>query len=199
MNGMKTANRIVLRTGLLAIALSLGASTSARAQGYIIPFIGYNFGGDSGSACLTITNCQDKKLNVGLTLGSAGTLIGFEEEFGYAKNFYGEVPGVKNSVLTLMTNLMVGPKIGFVRPYAVAGLGFMRAHADLSTGSLLSITDNAFGWDLGGGLMITGGHVGLRGDIRYFHAFQDLTLAGISVSSTKLDFGRASAGLVLQF
>ena len=42
-------------------------------------------------------------------------------------------------------------------------------------------------------------NVGIRGEIRYFHAFKDLELAGITLSDTKLDFGRAAAALVLKF
>jgi hypothetical protein len=47
--------------------------------------------------------------------------------------------------------------------------------------------------------MLMFGHVGVRGDLRYFHAFQDITFLGVAISKLKLDFGRASAGLVLQF
>jgi hypothetical protein len=47
-------------------------------------------------------------------------------------------------------------------------------------------------------MMITAGHIGIRGDIRHFHSFQN-QLLGASLAKTKLDFGRASAGLVLQF
>ena len=54
--------------------------------------------------------------------------------------------------------------------------------------------------DIGGGLMVfVGGHVGIRGDLRYFHAFQNLNVLGFSLSDPKLDFGRASAALVLTF
>ena len=44
-----------------------------------------------------------------------------------------------------------------------------------------------------------GSHVGLRGDIRYFHAFQDRTILGLTLSDSKIDFGRASVGVVLKF
>ena len=44
-----------------------------------------------------------------------------------------------------------------------------------------------------------GSHFGVRGDIRYVHAFQDLTVQGFTLSNTKLNYGRASGGLVLKF
>jgi hypothetical protein len=66
--------------------------------------------------------------------------------------------------------------------------------------SLLTTDNNDFGWDVGGGVFIFfGEHVGVRGDIRHFHSFEDLTIAGIPLGDTSLDFGRASAALVLKF
>jgi hypothetical protein len=41
--------------------------------------------------------------------------------------------------------------------------------------------------------------VGVRGDVRYFHSFQDQTIAGFVLSNPKLSFGRASAALMLMF
>ena len=42
-------------------------------------------------------------------------------------------------------------------------------------------------------------HFGVRGDLRYFHAFQDLEILGIPIADTKLDFGRLSGGVVFKF
>lgn len=65
--------------------------------------------------------------------------------------------------------------------------------------SLLDNSNSHLGWDLGGGLMIFAGqHLGVRGDIRHFHTFQNLSL-GLPLGRTKLDFGRASAALVVRF
>lgn len=179
-----------------ACALTLGVSSAAHAQGFISPFVGYNFGGDAG--CRGIGECKDTHSNIGVSLGTAG-LIGFEEEFAYAKNFFGDTPGVSSSVLTLMSNLMIAPKIVVVRPYAVIGVGLIKSHAEFDTASLLDTTNNDFGWDVGGGLMLMFGHFGVRGDVRYFHAFQDVSIAGFTLSDEKLDYGRASAGVVFSF
>jgi hypothetical protein len=73
-----------------------------------------------------------------------GSVAGFEEELAYAKNFFGSAPGLDSSILTLMSNVMIAPKIGPVRPYGLVGLG-------------------------------------------------------LTVSNTKVSFGRASAGVVLKF
>jgi hypothetical protein len=42
-------------------------------------------------------------------------------------------------------------------------------------------------------------HVGVRGDVRYFRAFQDQTLLGISLGDTKLGFGRVAGALLVTF
>jgi len=180
------------------LALTLGLSRQAQAQGFVSPLIGFNFGGDAG--CPDINNCEDKRLNWGVSFGAMNAIIGFEEEFAYADNFFGSVPNGSSSVLTLMSNVMVGPKLGFVRPYGVIGVGLIKTHAELNPTTLLSTTDNNFGWDIGGGIIFMFvPHVGVRGDIRYFHAFQDLTLAGVQLQNTKLDFGRAAGALMITF
>ncbi len=64
---------------------------------------------------------------------------------------------------------------------------------------MLTTDNNNFGWDIGGGVIIGGEHVGVRGDIRYFHSFQDQTIAGFVLTNSQLNFGRASAALMLMF
>src|SRR3954470_15686758 len=138
-----------------ATVCTLLCSSAAHAQGFISPFLGYNFGGDAG--CPEITNCQDKHSNYGVSFGTAG-FIGFEEELAYAKDFFGTQAGTSSSVLTLMSNLMIAPKIPVVRPYAIIGLGLVKSKVEFNTASALNTTNNDFGWDIGGGLMLMFGH-----------------------------------------
>jgi opacity protein-like surface antigen len=183
---------------MVALALVLACATTARAQGFLNPFIGFNFGGDA--SCPEITGCEDKKLNLGVSIGKMGKVLGFEEEFGYAKDFFGSAPGLESSVLTVMSNLMIVPDLGPVRPYVLAGVGLMKSHVDISTLNVLTSNNNSFGWDVGGGVMaLFGGHAGVRADLRYFHAFQDLEILGFALENTKLDFGRVNVGLLLTF
>ena len=192
-----TAVRQLLRTLAVALVLVI-APCAAYAQGFVSPFIGYDFGGDSG--CPEITGCEEKNLNVGVAVGSLGNVTGTELEFAYARNFFGDIPNASSSVLTLMGNVMVGPRLGPAQPYGLIGLGFIKTHVDFSATGLLESNNRHFGWDIGGGLIVFfGSHVGVRGDIRYFHAFQELEILGISLGETKLDFGRAAAGLVFRF
>ncbi len=195
---MRDATRTILRLAAIWTLFAMAPVPSAYAQGFISPLIGFNFGGDSG--CPEITGCEDKRLNAGVSLGTLGSVFGFEEEFAYASNFFGETPGVSSSVLTVMTNVLFAPDIGPIRPYVVAGVGLIKTEIELTPESLLTSNNNHFGWDLGGGVMVFfGEHVGVRGDIRYFHAFQDLDLLGFTLGDTKLDFGRAAGALVLKF
>jgi opacity protein-like surface antigen len=193
----KLIQAIVARTALV-IFLVIGGAAELRAQSYISPLIGFDFGGDSG--CPSITGCEDKRMNVGVGLGRLGTVLGFETEFGYARDFFGSAPGLSSSVLTVMGSAMLVPNLGPIRPYGLIGLGIMRSHVDFTTASLLSVDNTDFGWDIGGGVFIfLGDHVGVRGDIRHFHSFQGLTVGPILVGDNKLDFGRASGALVLAF
>jgi opacity protein-like surface antigen len=186
---------------LLGLILVFGVVTvapkPAAAQGFISPFIGFDYGGDSG--CPTATDCEEKHSNLGVAGGKLGAIAGAEVEFAYARDFFGDTPGVDSSVLTLMTNVIVGPRIGVIRPFVLGGVGLIKSEVELTAGSLLDSSNN-FGWNIGGGVMLMfGDHVGVRGDIRKFKSFQDVGLLGFSLSEVKLTYNRASAGLVLAF
>lgn len=186
-----------------AIALQVGAfmflsAVPARAQGFISPTLGWDFGEDS--KCPEIDECEDKNLNFGVGVGTMGNVFGFELEFGYAQDFFGSAPGFDSSMLTLMGNVMLIPKLGPFRPYALTGLGLIKSNVEFTPESVFSTDENHFGWDVGGGLMILfGEHVGIRGDLRYFHSFKDLELLDFDLGGAKLDWGRASGGLVFKF
>jgi opacity protein-like surface antigen len=170
-----------------------------QAQGFISPMFGYNFGGDAG--CPEITNCDDKAFNWGVGFGALGAVFGAELEFAYTDQFFGEAPNQDSSVLTLMGNVMLAPKIGAVQPYGLAGLGLIKTSVDLTPSGIINEDNNNFGWDVGGGLMIFfGNHFGIRGDVRYYHAFQALKILGLPIENdSKLDFGRAAGGVVFKF
>jgi opacity protein-like surface antigen len=196
-----TTIRRAFLTSLLAVLFSMGAVNTARAQGFVSPFIGYDFGGTTG--CQGVLNCEDKHTNWGVAFGAVGSIVGFEEEFAYANDFFGSSANQSSTVITLMSNFMIAPKIGPIQPYVLGGIGLIR-----TTLNVAGATDqNQIGWDVGGG--VTGyfsQHVGVRGDIRYFHSFQVLDLLnlpipppGLNIGNTKLDFGRASIGVVFKF
>jgi hypothetical protein len=189
--------RHVLLIGFCLLAVLL-APRQARAQGFIAPFVGFDYGGDSG--CQTAGGCEDKNSNIGVAIGKMGNAVGFETDFGFARNFFGDVEGQTSSVLTIMSNLMIIPKIGPVRPYVLGGLGLIKTHVELTAPALLETKNSSFGWDMGAGVMVLfGQHIGIRGDIRKISSFQERTILGITLSNEKLSFQRASAALVLAF
>lgn len=182
---------------IIALVVCAFTPRPAAAQGFVSPFIGFDYGGDSG--CPTATGCEDKHSNLGVAGGKLGAIAGAEVEFAYARDFFGDTPGFDTSVLTLMTNVIVGPRIGVIRPFVLGGVGLIKSRVELDAGSILD-SSNQFGWNIGGGVMLMfGDHVGVRGDIRRFKSFQDISILGFDLSEEKLTYNRASAGLVLAF
>ena len=195
---MSPMARMSVSTLLLTLLISISSAAPARAQGFVSPFIGYNFGVDSG--CVEITNCEDKNLNWGVGIGALGPIFGGELEFAFIPDFFGESTTQSSSVFTLMGNFMLAPRFGPVQPYGTIGLGLIKTHAELSVTGLLESDNNDFGWNTGGGMFIFfGDHFGVRGDIRYFHAFSALEFIGFNLGETKLDYGRFSGALAVKF
>ena len=181
------------------------SAVPARADGFVTPFYGFNYGGDSN--CKEISNCEDKRANYGLSIGKMGTIFGVEEDISIAKDFFGKVPNVDNSVFTLMSNLLIGVGKGPVQPYFLVGAGLIRPHTSSSVLTNFDFKNNLLGYDIGGGVHgYFSKHVGVRGDIRLFHALQDFDvpiIGGIADqffdTSQKLDFWRASFGVSFRF
>jgi len=182
----------------LLVALS---AAPARAQGFVAPFVGYDFGGDAGNCPSLFSDCTEKKTSYGVVFGFlAGGFFGVEADIGYAPDFFGESQEFgDNSVLTFMTNLVIGIPAGGVRPYASAGLGLMRTHARLDTIDLgTEDTQNAWAYDVGGGVMFfLPYHLGIRADYRYFRSLQNFEILSLEVRNPKLSFSRVSVGLVI--
>ena len=90
-------------------------------------------------------------------------------------------------------NLLVLGAPGRIRSYIVSGVGLVRLRVSLNH---TSVDSNVTGYDAGGGVndFVTT-HVGIRGDVRYVHTFQDVTVRFVS---GKLGFWRASLGLALK-
>ena len=191
--------RFSIATLTLTLLISVLSAAPANAQGFVGAMIGYNFGGDSG--CPEITNCEDKNLNWAVSVGALGGLFGFELEFAHIPDFFGDSPNSESSVTTVMGNFMLAPRFGPVQPYGNAGLGLIKTYAEVTGSGATDDNQNAFGYNLGGGLIVTfSRHFGIRGDVRYFHAFNALDLLGLNIGEdTKIDFGRFAGGVIVKF
>jgi opacity protein-like surface antigen len=196
----REVSRRMLVLGSIVIGITIGLTGQAQAQVNILvsPMVGNDFGGNAG--CPRLNACQDKRVNAGVSAGAVGNLFGLEEEMAYAPDIFGDTPGISSSVFTLMINGLLIPKAGPLRPYALAGMGLIRTHVELTTAGTFATPDSNFGWDAGGGLIgFVSRRLGARGDLRYFRSAQDTAVVGFTLPDSKLDFWRASAGIVLKF
>lgn len=185
---------------LVALVLLTVSPAPARAQAYIAPFYGWDFGGSAGNCPSFLNDCSEKKTNWGVAMGTGG-LFGIEEDISYAANFFGASTSLgSNSVMTLMTNLSLSFPTGPVRPYVSGGLGLVRTNVELTVGDLLSTKNSSFGYDLGGGVnVLFPHHLGVRFDYRHFNSTGTLSILSFlgSSSSQKLNFSRFAIGLIL--
>ena len=188
-----------LRSLVLSLTVLFGVvgAPSAHAQGFVSPSFGYNFGGDSG--CRSATDCEDKNWNFGLSGGALGGIVGFEAEWLYEGEFLGSSSIEKTRVMTFMGNFMLAPRISIVQPYGLAGIGVISTSFEDALGA--DETDNKMGWNVGGGLIVfVHRHIGLKGDVRYYHSFEVTDLLDLELDrENKLDFGRAAFGVVFKF
>jgi opacity protein-like surface antigen len=193
------------RTLILGLLLGLAAPAAARADGLFVPFIGVNFGGNSGRELSAAIDAE--RLDWGLSLAyMGGGVLGLEADIANSPDFFGKTDLGGSSVLTATGSLVFGIPIGGqqgvgFRPYALAGLGVIRSRVN-TLGDPLRRDETDLAWDFGGGAMFFfGTHVGLRAEVRYFRTFGDLDFDLIDLIDRrgKLDFARASTGLILRF
>jgi len=191
---------------IAALALAI-APSAAYADGYFVPFIGANFGGNVGKP-LSETVDERNRMTFGFGVGGmAGGIFGAEFDFGYTHNFYASDGTVvtKSNLITAMPALVIGIPIGGqtgggVRPYVLAGAGLLRRDLDFNT--LDSVSENDWGYELGGGVMgYFTDHVGLRGDLRYFRNFKAdiIEATDIDFERGTFNFGRATIGVLFRF
>jgi hypothetical protein len=192
--------RAILAT-LFLLALVPGR---ASADTLIVPFWGVNFGGDSGKTFSSAAESKQQTFGASVSFFGGG-VIGIDADFGYSPDFFGKTDAGGSSVLTMMGNVVLavpfGGQKGFgVRPYGLAGVGVLRSSADFA-GLFDEGDQNSVAWNVGGGVLVFfGNRFGVRFDIRYFQAFDDLdTSAGVLDAPGKVDFTRGSLGFVFRF
>jgi opacity protein-like surface antigen len=195
-----------LKTLSAALLICAAGATDARADGFISPFMGVNFGGDVGGT-LNSAASKGKRAAFGAAVGfMGGGVFGIELDVAYTNKFYGEGAMLAdNSLLTVMPALILGVPVGGqrglgIRPYATAGVGMVRRTLESSGVNVFDGSDLAY--ELGGGLMgYFSDHVGLRADYRYVRNFQvdELSFTDIDLTQGAFDFSRASLGLLFRF
>jgi hypothetical protein len=169
----------------------------ARADGYVTPWIGLDLASSTDSG----------HTSFGLTTGYMGWgVFGFEADFGYSPEFFGSSDFFgTNTAFTGMGNFILGVPIGGtdgagVRPFVSGGVGLMRTHIDGGTIVRVPQWNNAFGYDLGAGMMgFFSQHFGLRGDVRYLATLQDTNRgSAVGFGPGRLHYWRVSGGVTFR-
>ena len=190
--------RIVVRSCVLAALIAVGIPASARADGFVSPWAGVQFGSD----------VDNGRGGFGVNAGAMGAgIIGGEVGFGFSPSAFGTRNDFgSNTVLDLMGNVIVGIPIGGTRgpgfrPYVTGGLGLIRTQID--GGNLFQVESSAnhLGYNLGAGAMgYFGDHVGVRGDVRYLRTLSGDVVngRGLQLDLGGFSFWRVSAGVVIR-
>jgi opacity protein-like surface antigen len=185
----------ILMTGALAVALAAGVARDANAQVTLTPFGGVTFGDDAPAT----------KFTAGAGLTFMGGIAGFELDFGYTPDFFGEESDFAligdSNVTTFSGSLVLGAPIGRVKPYGVVGLGIVRSRISDAEDLFDDLTTNDLALNVGGGVVsMLSDRIGIRGDIRYFRALQDNEDDNdVDVAIGKFGFWRGTAGLTFRF
>jgi hypothetical protein len=189
---------------VFAAVLVLTLPVHARAEWFVTPFFGGNFGGVAGDALFPGAGSTSQPLSLGVTGGWTGRgWLGFEADLGRAPKFFDDDRGfvTETSVLTLMGNarltLPTGGMGESLEPFVSGGAGLVRPNL-AEAGGLAAVKTNKFGWNAGGG--VTGyvnKHVGFTGDIRYFRtmAGEDAAPNAFGIDFNGFDFWRGTAGV----
>jgi len=135
----------------------------------------------------------------GIAFGSLVPKAGAEIEFVYLPQLF--ETGVVNTsrAFSVMGDVFVGPTIGPVRIYGAIGVGDFYVNLSSATADFSShyLTVNG-----GVGVAVFfGAHLGVRGDLRYFHptGVEADDLGRVGVSPEQLKFWRPTVGLTLKF
>lgn len=194
--------------GVPAMVLMLLA-TEARADGFVIPFIGINFGGDSGNSFDFEDVSDGNRTAFGASVGyMGGGIFGAGVDIAYTRNFFGSGPDVEgNSLLTIMPALILGIPIGGqqgggVRPYGLAGIGMTRRNLTVNNLDVFDGSDIAYSF--GGGVTVYfSDHIGVNAEYRYLRNFEvdEISLEDLDVDIDQgaFDFSRVSFGVSFRF
>ena len=155
-----------------------GNATPARADGFISPFIGFNFGGDS-SNCASLTNCAGSSARVSASRSEpSAEYSDSKRTSAIHRTSSARRPAATTRCSRLMSNLMLVIPAGSIQPYGLIGLGLMAFARAVQCDRASRWTSNLAGVGASAAaLNIFFGHTfGIRGDLRHLRTLQDVTL-----------------------
>jgi hypothetical protein len=204
---------------LISTLLASGMAQPASADWFVIPGLGVTFG--AKTRLLNIENpettcglgCTDLAKNVALqgeVLWLTSGWLGVNGEVTYTSNFFERedaqcqdcIP--KSGLLTAMGSVVIALPLSLtrnsLRPYAIGGLGLIRATIDDSLNVFVT-DERLLGLRLGGGAMgFLSETVGLRFDLSHVRTLKGQGEGtGVAVGSRSVSLWRTSVGVVLRF
>lgn len=186
---MKYGTTFILRATLVLLFLGI-ASTPARADWLLTPYLGVVFGGAANQFVLNDLDDEfEQRVSFGGSFGymSKG-IFGVEVDYALSPNFFQFTGGTNNfdilnldsSVQTVMANVILGIPVGGstgggIRPYVTAGIGSIRTRLRSDADVFDDLVSDDTGYNFGAGAhFFAGNHFGLRADVRYFRGLESL-------------------------
>jgi hypothetical protein len=174
---------------------------------YVTAYYNFNLGGDlfKGLDASSLKKSNAHGLGASFTF-LARHLVSAELDFNYSHNFFGSSDTLsRNNVMTTTVDGIVGPwfRTGFgrIRPYAVAGGGYMRGL--VSNRRKVGWTDpgkNLALAEAGGGLLwLFNDSLGVRADVRYRWGFGAKEDAGDYGYFDKWTYMKTTVGFSIAF
>lgn len=171
-----------LGRGVLVCLFLLAAPASARADFFVVPFLGMKFGGSTSIADFELA-AGKKKFVLGIAARTVDDgIIGYEVEFANIAGYFSNeeissiTPVVKSGSYvndltgSVVLSLPPGFTGGGLRPYAVIGGGLIHARSD-DLAEVITVRRTVVALNLGVGAvgMITN-NVGVRFDLRHLRS-----------------------------
>jgi hypothetical protein len=211
-----TVSSGVARAAVIGLLL-MACPRAADADWIFAPFIGSTFAGSTALPDLE-QGASSAQLIFGGTVGLwTRGIFGIETDFSYAPRFFetndtdGAISGdvvVRSYALTWGGNIVVATPVSVtresLRPYLVAGLGWMRASIEDVQGDVLEEflggrARNSVALNFGGGAIgfITP-RTGVRFEVRHFRSLEHDEAFLTEESQSLLSFWRATVGVVIR-
>jgi hypothetical protein len=190
------------------VAFLVAAPATAYAEWMVSPFIGIKFAGATDSLVDLEQGASNTKMTLGVSVAIlSDDILGLEAELGHSPRFFEQENQsdliARSNVTTLMGNIILAVPRRItqdsLRPYAVAGVGLIRASID-DLNDLLPVRENLLGLTLGGGAIgrLTN-RTSIRIDLRHIRNIKQndpSTTPGFAPLH-ELSFWRATVGVAL--
>ena len=190
---------------LLVVAMLLAVPGTARAELFVIPFMGVKFGGSTSIVDLELASGRATFTLGASALRLGNGIIGWEADFAHIPRYFENSdqmplikPGSYVSDLTGSIVLTLPPGVtgGGLRPYVVAGGGLIHAEAaDFLEIFLIRRTVPAI--NLGAGAIgLLSNNVGVRFDVRHLRSLTKDDPLGLV--GRRIVYSRFTIGLLLR-